>query len=213
MRMNTPGWLIPAGLIALSLVPVISAGPRLIEVAGNPVPTPDNARFLIWPAAIYLHAIGGSLFLILGALQFAPGRRGRWHRAAGRVVVAAGLVAALSGIWMTLTFPAAPANGPLIFAARLLTGPAWAVCLILGLRAAMRRAIIAHRAWMRRAMALGLGGGTTVLILGPWVLVTGSFTPTAAALAQIAAWMINLTVAEYANRRNMPRPALSGTPA
>jgi len=209
MRMNTPGWMIPAGLIALSLVPVISAGPRLIEVAGNPVPTPDNARFLVVPLAIWLHAIGGSLFLILGALQFAPGPRGRWHRAAGRVVVAAGLVAALSGIWMTLTFPAEPANGPLIFAARLVVGPAWALCLILGLRSAIRREITAHRAWMRRALALGLGGGTTVLILGPWVLATGSFTPTASALAQLAAWMINLAVAEYLNHAPRRRAALT----
>ncbi|NCT13171.1 MAG: DUF2306 domain-containing protein [Rhodobacterales bacterium] len=210
MRMNTPGWLIPAGLIALSLVPVLSAGPRLIEVAGAPVVTPDNARYLVWPPAIFLHAIGGALFLILGALQFAPGRRGRWHRVAGRIVVAAGLVAALSGIWMTLTFPAEPANGPLIYAARLLTGPAWALCLILGLRAAMGRRITAHHIWMRRAMALGLGGGTTVLILGPWVLATGSFTPTASALAQIAAWAINLTVAEYFNhapRRHVQKGA------
>ena len=200
MRMNTQGWLIPAGLVALSLVPVLSAGPRLVEVAGDPVPTADNARFLVWPLAIFLHAIGGSLFLILGALQFAPGPRGRWHRVSGRVVVVAGLVAALSGIWMTLTFPAEPANGPLIYAARLVTGPAWAVCLILGLRSAIRREITVHRAWMRRALALGLGGGTTVLILGPWVLATGTFTPTASALAQLAGWVINLAVAEHFNR-------------
>lgn len=209
MRLNTPGWLIPAGLIALSLVPVVAGIPRLVEVAGNPAPTPDNARFLIWPPAIYLHAIGGSLFLILGALQFAPGPRGRWHRASGRVVVAAGLVAALSGLWMTLLFPAEPANGPLIQAARLVVGPAWAVCLGLGLRSAIRRDITAHRAWMRRAYALGIGGGTTVLLIGPWVLVTGSFTPTASAVAQVAAWVINLAVAEYLNRGPRRRAALT----
>ena len=209
MRLNTHGWLIPAGLITLSLVPVISAGPRLIEVAGNAAPTPDNARFLVWPLAIYLHAVGGSLFLILGALQFAPGPRGRWHRTAGRAVVVAGLVAALSGIWMTLTFPAEPANGPLIYAARLVVGPAWVVCLILGLRSAIRREITAHRAWMRRAMALGLGGGTTVLILGPWILADGNFTPTVSALAQLAAWAINLAVAERFNAAPRRRAALS----
>jgi len=208
MRLNTQGWLVPAGLITLSLVPVVASGMRLIEVAGNPAVTPDNARFLATPLAIYLHAGGGAVFLILGALQFAPGPRGRWHRMSGRVAVAAGLASALAGFWMTLTFPAEPANGPLLFAIRLVIGPAWALCLILGLHAAIRRDILAHQAWIRRAYALALGAGTTVIIYGPWYLVTGIDTPTTSALAQLAAWIINLAIAEIAIARAQPRRAV-----
>jgi len=209
MRMNTRGWLIPVGLIALSLIPVIAGGIRLAEVAGNPAVTPDNARYLAAPLAIYLHGGGGSVFLILGALQFAPGPRGRWHRVAGRVAVAAGLASALSGIWMTLTHPAEPANGPLLFAIRMVVGPAWALSLILGIHAAIRRDIIAHRAWMRRAYALGIGAGTTAVVFIPWFLLTGIDTPTISALMQLAAWAGNLAVAEYLNRPPRRRAALT----
>jgi uncharacterized membrane protein len=205
MKPDTRGWLIPAALITLAFVPVVASSLRLAELAGNPDPTPDNARFLAAPLAIWLHGAGGIIFLVLGAFQFAPGRRGRWHRVSGRIAVASGLVGAGAGIWMTLTFPAEPANGPLLQAIRLVIGPAWVLSLILGLAAAIRRDIAAHRAWMRRSYALGMGAGTAAITFGLWYLVTGRDTPTASALTQLAAWLINLAVAEGAGQRTLTR--------
>ena len=41
------GWLVPAGLVLLGLVPVIAGGVRLRELVGGPEVTPANARTLL----------------------------------------------------------------------------------------------------------------------------------------------------------------------
>ncbi len=52
-------WPIPAGLILLSLVPVLAGILRVTQIASGPANTPDTARFLVHPVAIYLHGGGG----------------------------------------------------------------------------------------------------------------------------------------------------------
>ena len=98
-------WRIPAGLILLSLVPVLAGAIRVTELAGSPEVTPDNARFVALPAPVVVHIVAASVFCLLGAFQFHPGLRRRrplWHRLAGRVVAPAGIVAALAGLWMAV---------------------------------------------------------------------------------------------------------------
>jgi hypothetical protein len=57
-----------------------------------------------------------------------------------------------------------PANdNSLLMAFRLLTGSGMAISLVLGYRAFRERNIPAHRAWIMRAYALGLGAGTQVI--------------------------------------------------
>ena len=85
-RLDPPGagraeWLAPTGLILLSLVPVLAGSMRLTELAGDGTVTPENARFFDSPVPVVVHIVASSVFLILGALQFAPSlRRRRWHR-------------------------------------------------------------------------------------------------------------------------------------
>src|SRR3954468_13673683 len=88
-------WFAPARLIALSLVPLGQGAARLGQLARRVAVNADNARFIASPLPVALHIVGATLFCVLGALQFAPAsRRLRWHRAAGRVVLPSGLVAA-----------------------------------------------------------------------------------------------------------------------
>ncbi|WP_307429841.1 DUF2306 domain-containing protein [Pseudarthrobacter defluvii] len=62
----------------------------------------DNARFFDSPVPVLIHIPTVTLYLVLGAFQFVPslrrGNRGRasWHKLAGRILVPAGLLAALS---------------------------------------------------------------------------------------------------------------------
>ena len=72
--------------------------------------------------------------------------------------------------------------------------------LVLGFTAIRRRDIAAHRAWMIRAYALGLGAGTQVFTegFGEAIFGTGEVRGD---LAKGAAWVINLAVAEWAIRR------------
>ena len=207
-------WHTPAALILLSLIPIIAGALRIAEIASDPAPTPDNARFLVAPIAIYLHAGGGSLYLLLGALQFYKPLRmkwPRWHRIMGRVLVLAGTLAAVAGLWMTQTFPAAPGNPDMLYGFRITFGLGWILCLGFGLLAAMRRDIPTHRAWMMRGYAIGLGAGTTVLTFGFWIVIGGTDTPAVNALAIFAAWVLNLAVAEILIQRSTRKRPLQLT--
>jgi Predicted membrane protein (DUF2306) len=74
-----------------------------MQLAGRAA-TAENARFFNAPLPFILHFTAITLFSQLGALQFAPRIRSKypqWHRWSGRIVVPCGLIAALSGLWMT----------------------------------------------------------------------------------------------------------------
>ena len=109
-------WLAPAALILLSLIPVIAGAARLTELSGGAVATAQNARFLDSPIPVVIHIITVTVYSLLGAFQFVPAlRRGRrrWHRMAGRILIPAGLLAALSGLWMSVFYPHVHGHGDL----------------------------------------------------------------------------------------------------
>ena len=198
-------WLTPAGLIALSVVPVVAGTFRLVQLGVGAEITPDNARFFAEPLPVVLHIISVTIYCVLGAFQFAPGFRRRkpnWHRAAGRILVPCGLVAALTGLWMAQFYPPgvnppASFDGPFVYAIRLLAGSAMALFLCLGLAAVLRRDIPRHRAWMMRGFALGLGAGTQVLTHLPWFLFPSIHGELARTLFMGAGWAINLAAVEW----------------
>ncbi|MGR6964706.1 DUF2306 domain-containing protein [Geodermatophilus sp. URMC 61] len=200
-------WSVPAGLLLLSAVPVLAGAARVGELTGGAGVTADNARFLASPVPVLVHIVGASVFCLLGAFQFAPAfrrRRPGWHRRAGRLLVLSGLAAALSGLWMTLSFPRPPADDVLLTPIRLFFGAAMAGCIVLGVAAIRRRDVDGHRAWMARGYAIGLGAGTQVLTHLPWVLLAGQPSGTPRVLLMLAGWVVNLAVTEWALRH---RPA------
>ena len=202
-------WLIPGSLVLLSLVPVVAGASRVVSLAGGVATTPDDARFTEMPAPVLVHIVSATVYCLLGAFQFHPGLRGRhpaWHRVAGRVLVPMGLVAALSGLWMT-TFSALPAHdGGLLPPARWVFGLGMVAALVLGFAAALRRRFDVHRAWMIRAYAIGLGAGSQVFTMLAWLAVGGD-QETLKAVPMIAGWVLNLTVAEWIIRRRRARAA------
>jgi uncharacterized membrane protein len=203
-------WLPPIGLIALSLIPVIAGSVRLTELVGGPEITANNARFVASPIPVTVHIVSVTVYSLLGALQFVPSlRRGRpsWHRIAGRVLVPAGVLVALSGLWMTVFYARPPGDGESLVVVRLIVGSAMLASIVLAVLAIRRRDFASHGAWMTRGYAIALGAGTQVFTILPWVLIFG---PIGAAdelprtVLMTAAWVINLAVAEYVIRR---RPA------
>ncbi len=202
-------WLIPVGLVLFSVVPVLAGAARVTELTGGAEVTADNTRFLASPVPVLVHVVGATVYCLLGALQFAPGfrrRRPGWHRAAGRLLVVCGLAAALSGVWMTLSFARPPVDDVLLTPIRLLFGVAMAGCIVLGVTAIRRRDTAGHRAWMARGYAIGLGAGTQVLTHLPWVLLVGQPSGHPRVLLMLAGWVLNLAVTEWALRRRPPRP-------
>ncbi|GAA3048242.1 membrane protein [Actinokineospora globicatena] len=192
---------LPAALVLLSAVPIIAGAARLTTLAA-PV-TAENARFAAAPVPIVLHIVGATVFSLLGAFQFSPGlRRSSWHRRAGRITLPCGLIAALSGLWMTIAYPDAPGDGQLLATFRLVFGTLMVVSLVQGYRAIRRRDLRAHRVWMIRGYAIGVAAGTQVVVTLPWVVVFGQPGGTTRALLLGAAWVINLGIAEWAGRRS-----------
>ncbi|MFD2093982.1 DUF2306 domain-containing protein [Blastococcus deserti] len=204
----TRPWLVPAGLVLLSAVPILAGAARVSELAGGAEVTADNARFFDSPAPVLVHIVGASLYCLLGAFQFHPGlrrRRPALHRMAGRALVPLGLAAALSGLWMTLFYPRPPIDDVLLTPMRLFFGAAMVGCIVLGVAAIRRRDVAAHRAWMARAYAIGLGAGTQVLTHLPWMVLAGQPTGTPRVVLMLAGWVINLAVVEWALRRRPTR--------
>lgn len=192
----------------LSAVPVIAGAVRVTELTGGADITPANARFFAVLLPVVLHIISASLYCVLGAFQFAPGFRRRhrgWHRAAGRVLVPCGLVAALSGLWMTLFYPLPAGDGALLSAFRILFGSAMVLSIVLGFTAIRRRDIARHSAWMMRGYAIGLGAGTQALTHLPWVVIVGTPGEFTRALLMLAGWVINLAVVELVIREQRTR--------
>lgn len=207
-------WPMVALLLVLSAIPVTSGTLRLIEVAGGPAVMPANHRYGDFPLPLVLHIVGATVFVLAGILQFLPRFRRRhpvWHRRAGRVLVPAGLLAAGSGLAMTLFFEAQPNSGTLLYLFRLGFGSLMAISLVLGVTTIRRRDVAAHRAWMARAYAVGLAAGTQAFTAGFGEALFGTGV-VAADLAKGAGWMINLAVAEVAIRRPRRRPARAPRP-
>ncbi|MEV4277497.1 DUF2306 domain-containing protein [Actinoplanes xinjiangensis] len=197
-------WLIPAGLLALTFVPVVAGALRLSEMAGGAAVLPDGDRVTQSPVALVAHIVSVTVFGVLGAFQFAPGVRRRfrrWHRIAGRIVAPAGLIAAVSGLWLTLFLPTTATDSTALVVIRVVVVIAMVVSLVLGVAAAMRRDFTTHRAWMIRGYAIGMGAGTQFFTQAAWLVAAGPFTPASRAGTMAAAWLINVLVAEWLIRR------------
>lgn len=208
---NTPAkvrWLIPGLLLALTAVPIAAGVARLFWLADGTI-RPDSARFASTPIPLVVHIVSIIIFGVLGAFMFTPSLRARWprwHRIAGRLLAPAGLVAAFTGLWMTLFYPPGVIDGQILFVLRLIFGSAMAVSLLLGLDAVSRRAFVEHGAWMLRAYAIGMGAGTQVLTTFAWLILVGPTNEASRAFVMGAGWVINAIAAEWILRR---RPAPS----
>ncbi len=206
-RRRSSDWLIPASLILLSLIPVIAGAFRVTTLALGVETTAENARFTAMPIPVVVHIVGSTVYCLLGAFQFQPGLRRRhpaWHRLAGRILVPMGLASALSGLWMTQFYELPPHDYGVLPAARWVFGVGMVAALVLGFVAALRRDFAAHRAWMIRAYAIGLGAGSQAVTSVVW-LALGADPATTKAVPMIAGWVINLAVAEWIIRRRRPR--------
>jgi len=200
-------WFILIGLLLLSLIPGIGGIARLVELINNSSGImPENARIRSAPIPVVFHLLSVVPYCILGAFQFLPSFRKKylnWHRLAGRLLIGAGIVSALSGLWMThyYSFPA-NLQGDLLYVVRTLVGIAMIAFIMLGLSSVLKKRIMQHQAWMIRAYALGQGAGTQVLITIPWLLTVGEPMGLTRDILLSLAWLINIFVGEWAIKKN-----------
>ena len=200
------GWGVPVALMALGAPPLIAGVLRLVTLAGVAEIMPVSEARAAMPVPVVVHVVSAAVFAILGALQFAAGfrrRRPGWHRAAGRLVVVGGLLAGLSGLWLSLFYPRGENVGDLLTAFRLVFGSAMVASTVFGFVTIRRGDVRRHRVWMTRAYALGLGAGTQMFTGLVASFIVSPPTELSRALQDGAGWAINLAVAEWVIRRRM----------
>lgn len=199
-KLLTVDWLVIAGLILLSLVPAVGGSVRLFQLATGTGVTPETARFFDQPLPVVAHIVSVILYSLLGALQFAPRFRRRHlklHRRIGQILIPAGFVTALSGLWMSHFYPWPAYDGVAVYIMRLFVGGAMILALLLAMETIRRRKFQQHGAWMIRAYALAMGAGTQVITHIPIFVLQQEFTLTNRAIGMGAGWLINILVAEW----------------
>lgn len=201
-----------AGLVLLGIVPAMAGAVRLRQIAGG-IATADNARFLAMPWPVVVHIVAAVVFALPGALQFSAALRRRrldWHRLAGVILVPCGFAVSLTGLWMTQFYPPAGLDGVAVYWMRIVVGVLMTVALGLGVSAVRRHDIGAHRAWMMRAYALGMGAGTQALTHIPLMIDPSLASERSRAIAMGAGWAINALVAEFLIQRSVHPSAAGG---
>jgi Predicted membrane protein (DUF2306) len=201
-------WLLPAGLLVMCVVPVLAGIVRMSQLASGMM-TLENARFFDSPLPFAIHGFSVSLFCVIGAFQFVPSLRfkSKWHRTMGKFLLPLGLLSALSGLWMNQFYALPAHDGTVLYIERLIFGVGMFVALVLGYVAIRSRNYAAHRAWMIRGYAIGLGAGTQVITTMPWVLLFGEPNLDVRSVLMGAGWVINVLVAEWFIRSSDPKLA------
>ena len=201
-RRPRSGWLAITGLLLLCLIPVLGGVFRLTDVSA----APESALPLASSVAMVAHIVAMTVYCLLGAFQFSPAlrTRHRWHRAAGRVLIPAAFIAALSAIWLAVFFGGHLEELALAMV-RLVFATAMTVFLVRAVIAITRRDFAAHGAWMTRAYAIAVSGGTQALVFALWTIPLGEVDAFGEAWLVATAFVINSIVAELLIRRRTVR--------
>jgi len=186
-----------AAVVLLSIE--IAAVSVLRYVTGSEPPPPPVAANAFANPFLILHAISGVTALLVAPIQFVRTVRTRWpafHRATGRIYVAACAVGAPTGFMLAL----GTTSGPVAAVGFAIPAVLWAVFTFLALRAALERKFGAHRDWMLRSYAVTATAITLRLML-PASAMLGLDFFTAYPIIAWLSWMTNLALFEYFIRR------------
>ena len=190
----------------LSVVPLVAGASRIVSMnAPALVSMADNARLAVAGVGVPIHIVSANVFAILGGLALLWRRRRERHRLLGKIAGVAGMVAAVSGIWLTVVVTPREGTSPLLAVVRLVAASAMGLFIVVGIQAARRRELRRHQVWMARAMAIGFSGATQVLTAG---VVFGIFGTNAwlELLGMTAGYVINLAIAEVWLGRPLASP-------
>jgi len=155
----------------------------------------------------FIHRIGGSLLVVLGLLQFSAKlrtRRPRFHRWSGRVYAALAIIAALSGIYMSVLFPF---GGLTETVPSVLFGVGLVAVTVAGIVTARRRNFEAHGEWMMRSFAIVVGPFVIRVVYPVLLFGLGMDARPAVGVSFWLGWVISLGIAELliARRRAQRR--------
>lgn len=164
----------PVGLVAIAVLITIVLVFAIIRATGDiphifagTVPDDDFAeRYVAHPWLAYLHIAPGVVYLLGAPLQLSRRFRVRHyaaHKRLGRVLLSCALLGGLLGLIFGLLHSW---GGALEAVASFVFGVWFVLCLVLAFRAIRRNDVGAHRRWMIRAFAIGIGVGTIRIWVG-----------------------------------------------
>jgi hypothetical protein len=162
--------------------------------AAHYLQAPYNPGFLEFPVATALHVILGGVYLTLAPFQFAKRIRSRhlgYHRWAGRVLVAIGLLVGAAGVFMAVVIPAAGWSERVVVGS---FGLLFLLALGKGFLHVRAGRVAIHREWMIRAFAIALAIATTRLISIPAMLIVGVHTDGQVATLVIVSFTVAFVV-------------------
>ncbi len=197
------GW-IGVGLTILTLL--VFAGIRTVETyGGEPAPNLFVERYIDHPWTTAIHMISGIGFVLLAPLQFVAAIRNRYrtfHRSLGRVLLIFAFVAGVYGLVSVVTFPAY--GGVTTEAAGWFFGPLFLFAIVRAFQQIRRKNVAAHREWMIRAFALGLGVGMQRIAIGFWQVFSDYTIEEIFGVSLWIGFAINLCIAEYWINKTRP---------
>lgn len=193
--------LVILALLILSFVPSIGGSFRLVEMGLDQPFLPENPRLEASPVPIVIHIVGSVLFSLLGIFQFLPSMRKaypKWHRISGRVFIVAGVIAGITGLWMTHFYEfSEQLQGNLLYWVRIVVGTAMITGILLGFISAIEKNFREHQAWMMRSYALGQGAGMQVFTGILWFIFAQEATGLTRDILMTSSWIINIAIAEW----------------
>lgn len=187
-------------LVMVLLIVEIAMVSALRYVLGTETPPePITANPFAHPFLV-IHVVAAMIALLVGPLQFVRRLRTLWpafHRATGKLYVAAILIGSPAGFVLALGSTAGPlAAAGFATVALLSVAFTW-----LGWRAAVNRQFAAHRVWMLRSWAMTSAAITLRLYLPFAGLVLGLPFYTAYPVIAWLSWLTNWAIVEYWIRR------------
>jgi uncharacterized membrane protein len=176
---------------------------------------PYNSGFSRFPTVVALHVVLGGVYLALAPFQFVKRIRSRhlaYHRRAGRLLVAIGVVVGATALFMGLVIPKGSWPERVVIC---LFGTVFLVALLKGFVHVRARRVSLHREWMIRAFAIGLAIATARLIFFPALLITMTdptdrWFGTLLVVALAVAFVLHAFVAEIWIRATRGSGVLSG---
>ena len=200
-HLNRREWMFLVFIFIFSFIPTFGGMFRIAEILSGTAFIPPNPRAIAEPFPIVLHIVGSSVFCLFGAMQFIPSIRRAHpdtHRKMGKIIALAGLLSALTGLWMTLffTFPS-ELQGNLLYWARSIFSIMMISLIIKAITSIRTGDIEAHRSAMLWAYAIGQGASTQAFLGIGWMAVSGlELMGSARDMLMVSGWVINLLVAK-----------------
>lgn len=139
---------------------------------------PANLGFLEFPTIVAVHVIFGAVYMALAPLQLIRRIRSRhigYHRRAGRILVAVGMVVGVTALFMGLVIPFSGWMESVLIG---LFGSLFLFAIGKGFVHVRAGRVAQHREWMIKAFAIALAIATQRVIFIPSLFVFGVTAPT-----------------------------------